>query len=80
MNDEIHIGKMIRRKMQAERRKAGWLAKEIGCHTSNIYRIYNQQFPPTGCVNKICIVLEIDLYPFYSKYIKERIQEKNELE
>jgi len=78
MDNKIHIGKLIQKKMDEDGRRAKWLADKLPCHVSNIYRIYEQQFPATEHVNKICAILDIDLYPYYSEHLRELIQRKND--
>ena len=42
MKNEIHIGKLIREKMEEEGRKTIWLARKLSCDRSNIYKIYGK--------------------------------------
>ena len=42
MKDEIHIGKMIRKKMEEEGRSVHWLAEKLSCNRSNVYKIYEK--------------------------------------
>jgi len=42
MRNEIHIGKLIREKMEEERRSADWLANELSCTRANVYKIYDK--------------------------------------
>jgi len=60
MENEIHIGKMIRNSMKEEGRSVGWLAKKLSCDRSNIYKIYADKlctlFSKSDCNN----VLESD--------------------
>ena len=42
MREEIHSGKRIREKMNEEGRSVRWLAKQLHCHRSNIYKIYEK--------------------------------------
>jgi len=78
MSKKIHIGRLIRQKMREEGRKTHWLAEKIGCDVSNIYRIYGQQFPNSIRVIQICIILEFDVFPHYSEYVRQQIQIKQQ--
>jgi len=42
MRGEIHIGKLIRKKMEEERRSANWLANKLSCTRANAYKIYGK--------------------------------------
>ena len=76
MEKEIHIGQLIKRKMEEEGRKVSWLANKINCDESNIYRIYQRKSIPIEQFFKICIQLEIDLFPDCSEYVRQEIQKK----
>ena len=76
MKEKIHIGKLIENKMKENGRKNRWLADKLPCHISNIYRIYEQEFPDTERVIQICVLLEIDLFAHYSEYVHRLIQNK----
>ena len=76
MNTEIHIGKLIQKKMDEEGRKVRWLANKIHCNRNNIYRIYQHQHIDVEQLIQICIHLEIDLFACYSEYVRKQIQKK----
>ena len=42
MNSEIHVGRIIQAKMKADGRSAQWLARQLHCAVSNIYKIYEK--------------------------------------
>jgi len=77
MKEEIHIGKLIKKKMDEDGRKTKWLADKIHCNRNNIYRIYQQQHIDFELLLRICLHLEIDLFINYSEYLRELIKEKN---
>jgi len=76
MKEEIHIGKLIRQKMEDEGRKVSWLAKRIGCSRNNVYQIYQHQSIDAKTLIRICISLEINLFYYYYKYTEEQILKK----
>ena len=76
MNKTIHIGKLIQAKMDADGRKAQWLANKLSCDRSNIYRIYQKQYIDIEQFIRICVILDIDLFTYCSEYVLEQIQNK----
>ena len=76
MNETLYIGKLLQKKMEEEGRKASWLAEKIHCDTSTIYRIYEQPYPESERLIKICILLEINLFLYYYEYVHEQIEKK----
>ena len=64
--NDIHIGSIIRREMKEQRRSAAWLAKQIPCNRSNIYRIYKKKTLDFDLLHNIAMILNIDFFVHYS--------------
>jgi plasmid maintenance system antidote protein VapI len=77
MNEKIHIGNLIQKKMEEDGRKVCWLAEKLHCSRNNIYQIYLRQSIDTDMLIRICIQLEINIFEQYSEYVKEQIQKKS---
>jgi len=74
MEEEVHIGALIKKKMNEDGRKAKWLADKIGCVPHNIYWIYQQQHIGTEQLILICTHLEMDFFACYSEYVCQQAQ------
>lgn len=72
MKHDIHIGQMIQAKMKAEGRTAQWLARQLNCTTSNIYKIYEKQTLSIDLMLRIGSVLQVDFFAYYSNVLKEK--------
>ena len=73
MNEEIHIGKLVRKKMEEEGRSAQWLAKQVSCTRGNIYKIFENQDIHPQLLKRISIVLKFDFFAYYSEDVREEI-------
>jgi hypothetical protein len=73
MNDNIHIGKLIQKKMDEDGRKVCWLAGKINCDESTVYRIYQQRYIHIEQLNRICLCLDFDFFIYCSKAIRTQI-------
>ena len=62
----IHIGQCIRRKLEEQGRTTVWLARELGCHRTNIYKIYDKMTIDTGVLLHISKILDFDFFQLYS--------------
>ncbi|MDR2065926.1 MAG: helix-turn-helix domain-containing protein [Prevotellaceae bacterium] len=81
MNDEINIGKLIHEQLKKDGRKVSWLAKEIYCDRSHLYRIFKQNSIDTGLLMRISNALNCDFFALLSSYYKKTgNQEPNMLE
>ncbi|MCL2098466.1 MAG: hypothetical protein FWH23_06875 [Bacteroidales bacterium] len=76
MNDEIHIGKLIYQKLKEDGRTASWLAKQIYCSRTHIYKLFKKSEIPHPQLVQICIVLEFDFFIHYSNTVNIRYSKK----
>ncbi|GHT53879.1 hypothetical protein AGMMS49982_17660 [Bacteroidia bacterium] len=65
-NEKIHIGKLIRDRLKVDRRSAAWLADELHCNRSNIYRIIQTYHIDTEQLASISKILDYDFFAHYS--------------
>ena len=72
MSEKIHIGKLIKKKMEEDGRKASWLAEKLHCETSNIYKIYEKPTINTELLLHIAQALQTNFFEYYSKALSEK--------
>jgi len=77
MNEIVHMGKEVRKRMTEDGRKTNWLAKKIECDTSKVYRIYHQQYIEIEYLIPISIFLDFNFFSYYSEYVNELIHKKD---
>ena len=44
MNEDFHLGALIRKELERQQRTVTWLAAQINCDRSNIYDIFVRRF------------------------------------
>ena len=66
---EVHIGKLIKQQMDEQGRRAVWLAKQLNCDRSNIYKIYRCETIDANRLLKISQILQYDFFQHYSQQI-----------
>ena len=74
MNEKIHIGRLIQKKMKEHGQKEKWLADKMQCSTSKISRICQCQSINTNILIPICIYLEYNFFEDYAEYINKHIE------
>lgn len=62
----IHIGHRIKQQLEAKGKTTVWLAQELGCHRTNIYKIYEKRTIDTGVLLHISRILRHDFFNDYS--------------
>lgn len=62
----IHIGQCIREQVERQGRTSVWLARELGCHRTNLYKIYDKRTIDTGILLRISRILNYDFFRLYT--------------
>ncbi|MBP3843373.1 MAG: helix-turn-helix transcriptional regulator [Prevotella sp.] len=69
----IHIGQQIRQKVGERGKTSVWLARELGCHRTNVYKIYEKPTIDTGVLLRISRILHVDFFEYYSAEINSKL-------
>ena len=75
MNEEPHIGKLIKAELTRQGRSITWLAVQLGYSRQNAYKIFSRKWIYTDLLLKISDLLDYDFFKCYSDYRNNR---KNE--
>ncbi|MBQ3753102.1 MAG: XRE family transcriptional regulator [Prevotella sp.] len=65
----IHIGQCIRRQVEEQGKTSVWLARELGCHRTNLYKIYEKSSIDTSVLLRISRILHFDFFQLYSNEV-----------
>ena len=68
MNDKVNtvvIGKLIKEELQRQ-------ANELGCHRTNIYKVYDRTTIDTGMLFHISKILKVDFFKYYSDALSSK--------
>ena len=72
----IHIGKEIKKKAKARKMTVVGLSRELGCHRTNIYRIFDSPTIDSGILSRLSVILNYDFFKLYSKDIASKLEGK----
>lgn len=67
MNNEKHLGTFIKHKVKEKGISVSEFARRIHCTRRNIYQIYKKNSLDTDLIQRISVVLEIDLLSTFNK-------------
>lgn len=70
MNEDFHLGRLIREELDRQERTVKWLAKQINCERSTCYYIFDRKFIDTPLLMKLSIVLCHNFFADLSVYIE----------
>ena len=59
---KVHIGSLIGNELKRQRRPAAWLAQEICCDRTNVYKILRKGSIDTELLCRISVALEHDFF------------------
>jgi len=77
-NTDLHIGKLIQETLQDKGISASWVAEQIYCHKTNMYKIFQKKYIDTELLESISIALDVDFFSFHSDIVnKKREQNRN---
>ena len=69
VNTTVVIGERIKHELKRQGKTSVWLAKELGCHRTNIYKVYGRDSIDTGMLFHISKILNVDFFKLYSDAI-----------
>lgn len=71
----IHIGEIIKGKLDLERRSISWFAREMNCDRSNMYKMLSRSHLDTNFILRASKVLKHDFFKEISDLLKESVAE-----
>ena len=74
---EIHIGKLVRQRLDENGHSVVWLARQLTCSRTNVYKIFEKSHIDTQMLARISTVLHYDFLSLLSDALRkeEGIQE-----
>lgn len=68
----IHIGSLIKLKMEERQKTVVWLAEQLSCSRTNVYKIFDKYSVDTEMLARISTILEFDFFSVYSEDVKKK--------
>ena len=68
----MHIGKLIREQVDRQGKSVVWLANQLSCSRTNIYKIYERPSIDTGLLLRISLVLNFDFFALYTDKVDKQ--------
>ncbi len=72
MQEEPHIGNLIKEELKRQGRTISWLAKQIGYSREHVYKLFYRNWIYTDLLLKISEILDYDFFKYYSEYQKNK--------
>lgn len=62
--------------MRARKMTVVGLSRELGCHRTNVYRIFDAPTIDSGILSRLSVILNYDFFKLYSKDIAPKLEGK----
>lgn len=69
----IFIGDEIKKKVKERKMTVARLSRELGCHRTNIYRIFDSASVDSDVLFRLSIILKFNFFDLYSNQIIQEI-------
>lgn len=66
--ENLHVGRLVRRKLREQGRSVTWLAQQIPCTRNHMYKIFQKQNVDTALLLRISCVMN---YNFFNDFFQE---------
>ena len=60
----MHIGNLIRERLKEDGKSVVWLARELGCHRTNVYNIFEKHSIDTNMLRRISIIMRTNFFDY----------------
>lgn len=70
MENNIHIGHIIREELRRQGKTNGWFAEKMNINPRTVNKIFNKNIIDTQQLLLISKILNIDFFQYYSKQLK----------
>ena len=77
-SQNIDIGLFIRRKMSEQGTSIAWLARQVDCDRSNLWKLLHHKHIYPELLLKISIALKTDFFVYYSYYLAQTVENKHD--
>ncbi len=70
----MHIGQVLKDKLHEDGKTVVWLARELGCHRTNIYNLFDKYSIDTQLLQRISTVMRYNFFDLYKEETDEKLR------
>ena len=74
MEEEPHIGNLIKEELHRQGRSITWLAEQLNYSRQYVYKLFRRKWIYTDLLLKICDILDYDFFKCFSDYRNSKKQ------
>jgi hypothetical protein len=69
----IHIGSLIEQELRRQDRYVTWLASELHCDRTNVYKVFKKKSIDTLLLENICVILRHNFFLDYAEAVNSSL-------
>lgn len=69
---EYHIGQKIRERLDEKEHSVVWLARQLACSRTNVYKIFEKAHIDTQMLTRISLILEYDFFAVLTSELRKQ--------
>ncbi len=69
----MHIGKILKEQLKKDGKSVVWLARELGCHRTNVYNLFEKYSIDTQLLSRISIIMHHNFFDLYKQETDEKL-------
>lgn len=71
----MHIGNILRERLREDGKSVVWLARELGCHRTNVYNLFDKYSIDTQQLERISVIMKFNFFELYREETERKIKD-----
>lgn len=73
----MHIGSILKQRLKEDGKSVVWLARELGCHRTNVYNLFDKYSIDTQLLQRISIIMKFNFFELYGEETERKINDNS---
>ncbi len=73
----MHIGSILKQRLKEDGKSVVWLARELGCHRTNVYNLFDKYSIDTQLLQRISIIMNFNFFELYGEETERKINDNS---
>jgi len=69
----MHIGNILKEQLKKDGKSVVWLARELGCHRTNVYNLFEKYSIDTQLLSRISLIMNFNFFDLYKQETDEKL-------
>ena len=74
----LHIGKLVKAKLKERAHTCVWLAQQMDCSRTNLYKIFNKEYVGSRDLAKLSLILHFNFFEVIAEELKKELAKNKE--